>query len=138
MVLTPEIEHILSLIDQAIGHRYLRIEKIRLLAGSEENYYIIIREVDRVRAQLLYARAENAAATLTVKEWFTLLDRFEWKCAYCQERPFQVMSHIISRSEGGTTAENCVPACHSCISKAHRKLRSPEKEALKPDRPDLP
>ncbi len=136
MALTPETEHILSLIDQAIEHKYLRVENIRRLAGSEENYHTIIREVDRVKAQLLYARADNAAATLTVREWFTLLDRFAWKCAYCGEKPFQVMSHVTARSEGGTTAENCVPACHSCISKPNKKVLSSAKETLRSEKPE--
>lgn len=117
MEITPDVEHILSLIDQAIGHKYLRVERIRLLAGTEETYRVIIREVDRVKSQLLYARAENAAATLTMKEWFTILDHCAWKCSYCKEKPFQVMSHLLPRKEGGTTAENCVPACYSCVSK---------------------
>src|SRR5258708_6392474 len=125
MILTPEIEHILSLIDRAIEQKYLRVEKIRTLARTEENYRTIIREVDRVKAQLLYARADNAAATLTIREWFTILDRFSWKCAYCGEKPFQVMSHIRVRSEGGTTSENCVPSCHSCISRQNKKVLPP-------------
>src|SRR6266851_3373836 len=125
MALTPEIEQVLSLIDQAIGRKYLRVEHIRRLAGSEEKYRMIIREVDRVKAQLLYARSDNAAATLTIREWFTILDRFSWKCAYCGEKPFQVMSHIRVRSEGGTTSENCVPSCHSCISRQNKKVLTP-------------
>jgi 5-methylcytosine-specific restriction endonuclease McrA len=138
MILTPEIERVLSLVDQAIEHRYLRVEKIRLLAGNEENYHTIIREVDRVKAQLLYARREHAVATLTMREWFTILDRFAWKCAYCGEKPFQVMSHVIARSEGGTTAENCVPACHHCVSSPKKKLRSPQKDILTPEKTELP
>jgi len=138
MALTPEIEQVLSLIDQAIGRKYLRVEHIRRLARSEEKYRMIIREVDRVKAQLLYARSDNAAATLTVREWFTILDRFSWKCAYCGEKPFQVMSHVIIRSEGGTTAENCVPACHSCISKPNKKVLLPVIQTLQPNQPDQP
>lgn len=121
MSLTPELEQILALIDQAMGQKYVRVEEIRRLSGSEENYRTIIREVDRVKAQLIYARADNAAATLTVREWFTILDNCEWKCAYCREKPFQVMSHVLPRHEGGTTAENCLPACHSCLARSHRK-----------------
>jgi len=49
MILTPEIEHILALIDRAIEQKYLRVEKIRTLARTEENYRTIIREVDRVK-----------------------------------------------------------------------------------------
>lgn len=117
MNLTPEIEHVLSLIDRAIEQKYLRVERIRLLVENEENYQTIIREVDRVKLQLTYARACHAAATLTVLEWFTILERSEWKCFYCRKKPFQVMSHVIPQKEGGTTAKNCVPACYSCLSR---------------------
>lgn len=127
MNLTPEIKTILSLIDQAIEHKYLRVERIRHLAQTEENYRIIMREVDRVKAQLTDARTCNAPATLTVMEWFTILVRFEWKCFYCQEKPFQAMSHVVPQEEGGTTAVNCVPACHSCLSKKTMGLLKTEK-----------
>ncbi len=137
MALTPEIEQVLSLIDQAIERKYLRVEQIRRLAGSEESYRIIIREVDRVRAQLLYARSDHAEATLTLREWFTILDRFSWKCAYCGEKPFQIMSHVILRSVGGTTAENCVPSCHSCLAKPGKKVHSPATQTPQPDQPEL-
>jgi hypothetical protein len=133
MALTPEYEQILSLIDQARENKYLRVETVRRLAGTEENYRIIIRELDRVKAQLMYARTGNAPATLTVTEWFTILDRFEWKCAYCRNKPFQAMSHVSPQRERGTTAENCVPACHSCISKPNKKISLPEKEQPKQD-----
>ncbi|HEY0756113.1 MAG TPA: hypothetical protein VGD98_19310, partial [Ktedonobacteraceae bacterium] len=78
---------------------------------------IIIREIDRIKSQLIDARACNAPATLNIMEWFTLLERYDWKCFYCQEKPFQIMSHVSPQKEKGTTAENCVPACYSCISK---------------------
>jgi HNH endonuclease len=128
MALTPEIEQILALIDQALEHKYLRVETIRRLAGTEENYRTIIREVDRVKAQLMYARICGVPATLTVTEWFIILDRFEWKCAYCREKPFQSMSHIKPQKEEGTTAENCVPACHSCVSRPNKKIEPLQKE----------
>ncbi len=119
-MMLPHNEEILALIDQAIENKYLRVETIRRLAGTEESYRVIIREVDRVKAQRMYARSCNAPATLTVIEWFALLDSFHWKCAYCRQKPFQSMSHIIPQKEGGTTVKNCVPACHSCVSRPNK------------------
>ncbi len=121
MIMDSEIERILILVNQAIEHKYLHVETIRQLAETEENYRIIIREVDRVKMQLKYARSYNVPATLTILAWFTILDHFKWKCAYCQSKPFQSMSHLIPQKEGGTTAENCVPACRSCISRSTQK-----------------
>src|SRR6267142_1275316 len=117
MALTPEIEQILTRVDEALERHPLRVERIRLLAGTEEIYRLIMREIDRVKAQRQRAVARKAAATLTLKEWFTILDRYGWKCAWCREKPFQIMSHVVTNDRGGTTAENCVPACHSCLQK---------------------
>ncbi len=104
--------------------KYTRVETLRELAGSEESYLLIMREVDRVRDQVARARALGAAATLNVVDWFTILDSYAWKCAYCQTRPFQVMSHQIPQAMGGTTPENCVPACHSCIFKRRNHVQA--------------
>jgi hypothetical protein len=91
-----------------------RVEKIRQLAGTEERYLLIMKEVDRVQLQVSRARSLQAAATLTLVEWFATLVYFRWQCAYCLERPFQVMSHVTPLPRGGTTVDNCVPACFSC------------------------
>lgn len=107
-----------------IEQKYTRVETLRDLAGSEENYLLIMREVDRVKDQLMRARALGAAATLNVLEWFTILEHFSWKCAYCRTKPFQVLSHKVSQARDGTTAENCVPACHSCIFKRRRDTQT--------------
>ena len=109
----------LLLVIQNIECKYTRMETLRRLAGTEENYRLIIREVDRVKSQLSRARAIGAAATLTIMEWFAILDRFDWKCAYCQKQSFQVLSHKIAQAQGGTTAENCLPACYRCLNR-HR------------------
>lgn len=111
---------VISLIEQ----KYTRVETLRDLAGSEENYLLIVREVDRVKDQLIRARTLGATATLTVLEWFTILEHFSWQCAYCRTKPFQVLSHKISQARGGTTAENCVPACHSCIFRRRRNVQN--------------
>lgn len=97
------------------------VSKIRESAGTEEMYLIFIREYDRVRGQLIRARYIKAEATLTLSEWLSILAYFHWRCAYCQKKPFQILHHIIPRPQGGTCADNCVPACHRCI-----KLKAPD------------
>ncbi len=79
-------------------------------------------EVQRVRTQTLRARLAGAPATLTLKEWLNTLDNFHWHCAYCHGS-FEVMEHYIPLPDpkGGTTAENCVPACHKCNLKKSNK-----------------
>ena len=76
------------------NHRHVR-STIRELAGSEEHYLIIARELDRVNAHTARARSLHAEATLTLVEWLVIVDSYQWKCAYCQEKPFEVMHHRI-------------------------------------------
>lgn len=90
------------------------MKTIRQLAGTEENYQCIIREIDRVEGQCKHARTLGAGATLTLMDWLITLEDFDWQCAYCQAQPFQIMSHVIPLPLGGTTPDNCVPACHKC------------------------
>lgn len=82
-------------------------------------------ERHRVRAQILRAKQNNVPATLTLVEWIELLAIFHWKCAYCHG-PYELLEHYVPITQGGgTTAENCVPACFSCNSKKSNK--HPEK-----------
>ncbi len=90
------------------------VKIIRELSETEENYLIIIREIDRVNTHLEKSKAINAEATLTLIDWLTTLEYFQWQCAYCASKPFQVMSHFIPLPRGGTTPDNCVPSCYSC------------------------
>lgn len=94
---------------------------IRQLAKTEANYLIIIREIDRVRDQCINSRRRGARTTLTLVEWLTILEAFDWQCAYCRARPFQVMHHVVPLPEGGTMADNCVPACYRCSHLFHRE-----------------
>jgi len=105
---------LLSVAQWVIHHKRKHVRTIRRLAGSEANYLLVIREIDRVEAQLFKARSLRATATLTIVEWLVTLNDFHWLCAYCQLKPFQVMSHVVPLPQGGTTVENCVPACYSC------------------------
>ncbi len=90
------------------------VKRIRELAETEENYLIIMREIDRLEAQFLRARRLHVEVTLTIIEWFEVLEYFHWKCAYCQIKPFQVMSHIVPLPQKGVTRQNCIPACCHC------------------------
>jgi hypothetical protein len=114
------------------GRKRLVVKKVRQLAGTEENYLLIIREIDRVKSQVERAKMLDVEATLTLVDWLTILEVFDWKCAYCLERPFQVMSHVIPFPSGGTTSENCVPACYSCSS-SRREAKRHERDRLQAD-----
>jgi 5-methylcytosine-specific restriction endonuclease McrA len=68
-----------------------------------------------LESQLREARKHDLPATLTMKEWLETLDYFDWSCAYCGHKPFVILEHFVPISKrGGTTKNNCVPACYSC------------------------
>ena len=102
-------------------HRPHILSKIRQMAGTEENYLIIARELDRVNGQNVQARSVHAEATLTLLDWLIIVDSYHWKCAYCQEKPFEVLCHREPLPVAGTTSTNCVPACYSCRARKKRK-----------------
>lgn len=78
-------------------------------------------ERHRVRAQILRAKQAGVPATLTLAEWLDTLHTFHSCCAYCYA-PFQLIEHYVPISQGGgTTKENCVPACFRCNSKKSGK-----------------
>lgn len=78
----------------------------------------ILRETNRVHCNNARSRDAGLPGTLTLEEWIAILERFEGMCAYCQSKPFQAMDHLTPHvGGGGTTADNCVPACRRCNSR---------------------
>jgi hypothetical protein len=76
----------------------------------------------QISTQLERARKANTPATLTIRQWANTVAYFEGRCAYCQASPFEVLEHFLPISlGGGTTAENCVPACISCNTRKGNK-----------------
>lgn len=73
------------------------------------------REKSRLQTQQLRAQTKGLPATLTLEDWLQTLADFGGLCAYCQERPFEHLEHFIPvDAGGGTTADNCIPACGKC------------------------
>jgi 5-methylcytosine-specific restriction endonuclease McrA len=74
-----------------------------------------LQEYTRVKTHLARARAAGLPATLTLDQWLKTLDDFDDQCAYCRRRPLEALDHFVPISAGGgTTADNCVPACLQC------------------------
>lgn len=107
-------QRLLGVAEWTMTSKRKTLATIRQLAGTEENYLVIVRELDRVNSQLARARTFHVEATLTLVDWLNTLNYFQWKCAYCQSQPFQTMIHHIPLPEGGTTSSNCFPACYRC------------------------
>lgn len=140
--MTLEEKQILFRVAQWVNCHRKVVKTIRQLAETEKNYLIIIREIDRVEGQLAQARRQGADATLTLMEWLVTLENFDWRCAYCQTRPFQILSHVIPLPHGGTVLENCVPACYRCKNKyrSNKHIQSQIQEYLvkRQNRDDIP
>jgi HNH endonuclease len=82
-----------------------------------ENCYSdrLIREYKTVERQISRAMKMGVAATLTLDEWVSILEEHKWTCIYCRTRPYEALDHFVPISRGGgTTADNCVPACNKC------------------------
>lgn len=83
----------------------------------------LAREERRVYTNNVRSRTDGLPATLTLEEWLAILERFQGMCAYCETVPFSLIEHIIPHfADGGTTADNCIPACKRCNSRKYDYL----------------
>jgi len=62
------------------------------------------------------AKKRGAPGALTKQEWMEILERHEYRCAYCGRNDVKMtMDHIVPLSRGGQhVASNVVPACRTC------------------------
>ena len=80
----------------------------------------------RANAKRTHSSAVAIISTLTSNEWQAILDKYNYKCAYCG-KDFNISNlptrdHIIPISAGGNNVEeNVVPACRECNSKKGAK-----------------
>lgn len=76
------------------------------------------RESSLVYTANCLAKRHHVPHTLSLPQWlYTLNIQFNGYCAYCLEKPYEVLEHFVPiKRGGGTTASNCVPACCSCNS----------------------
>lgn len=85
------------------------------------------KELRRIVAHNNRARKLGLSATLTLSQWLSTLDYFEWKCAYCT-CDFTGLEHYTPLSIGkGSTVDNCLPSCNKCNMR--KRDKSPEQFA---------
>ncbi len=90
-------------------------------------------EAARVAYQCKRACDLELPATLSLEEWLSTLNHFEWRCAYCKG-PYRLLEHFIPLVHGGgTSASNCVPSCSGCngIKGTYHPHALPAKAELK-------
>lgn len=86
---------------------------IPLANGKRTAYYS---GVGRIYATPLDRPARSSTSDLSVRDWTALCEAFDYRCAYCGERPkVLVIEHMVPEMRGGEdTLENIVPACRKC------------------------
>lgn len=123
-MMVRDMQTLLRVAEWTLNNKRHILSKIRQLAGTEENYLIIAQELERVNTHVYHARSLRIEATLTLVDWLLILDSYQWKCAYCQVKPFEVMSHLVPLPSSGTTPVNCIPACCSCRVRRRQPYRA--------------
>ncbi len=77
--------------------------------------------INGLRSALTRARAAHLPATLTVEQWDETVAFFNDRCAFCGGAWCLVEHATPIALGGGTTVDNCLPACNSCnVSKGRR------------------
>lgn len=75
-------------------------------------------------------REKEVINTLTAQEWLDILEKCNYRCAYCgcdfDENTLPTRDHIIPISkDGDNIKENIIPACQSCNSRKGDKIVKP-------------
>lgn len=99
-------------------------KKKAYVAKHKEKYAAYYRKWARQNADKCKAKrhkrdamSKNLACTLTPEQWQGILEKFDYSCAYCGTKENIHQEHFIPLSKGGGyTAQNIIPACHSCNS----------------------
>ncbi len=99
-------------------------ERLRQSKEVERKKHTVNRDARIVYVQRLRAKNAGVAYDLTVIQWKTAIKYFDGLCAYCREKPYEVLEHFLSIPLGGTTADNCVPACQACNNKKNKHAPS--------------
>jgi 5-methylcytosine-specific restriction endonuclease McrA len=86
---------------------------------------------EREKLQYILSREPKTETTLTLEVWIRILDRFDWKCAYCLDRQYVQLDHFMPLFlKGLTTFNNCVPSCRTCNLRKHNN--APDQVKLLP------
>ncbi len=69
------------------------------------------------KAEQVRKRVRRAAGSLTIEQWHSICEAYDYSCAYCGDKSKLTIEHIVPVLMGGLTeAYNVVPACKSCNS----------------------
>lgn len=99
-----------------------RSEEIRL--RKNENYRKMYRENPYAIKEKNRRRRAAGVAPISKDEWLTLLEEFDFRCAYCRCGDCKLtVDHFTPITRGGEhSLLNIVPACKSCNSSKRNQL----------------
>jgi 5-methylcytosine-specific restriction endonuclease McrA len=88
---------------------------------------------NQVKEQNMRAEKLGLLATLTVWQWREAIKHFNGQCAYGDHK-YEVLEHYIPVVKGGgTTIDNCIPACNACNLKKGNRHPSKIDHLFPPD-----
>lgn len=98
------------------ARRYYQNNKEKCVAArrkwNKEHREICIFGTQQYRSQ-----RKNLECTLTIDQWERIKTHFDNQCAYCGREQSLVREHFVpTKSGGGFTQDNILPACASCNS----------------------
>lgn len=117
------LEHKLYCVDCLMEHVYVCLYcKGRYLVSEHDGSTCCpkcrIEEAYVPRQQPYRAKWAGLPYDLTHEQWEETVRHFGGYCAYCQVRLYRIFEHFVPIEKGGgTTKNNCVPACTSCDRK---------------------
>ena len=110
-------EHIIEL------HKQYQQDNKEYIAEYAKQYSHEHLEEGRIKSQKRRALKSGLLHTLTTKQWITIKENWNLKCAYCGKELPLVMEHFIPLSKNGEfTINNIIPSCQSCNSSKGVKL----------------
>ncbi len=98
---------------QRDSKRYWRdVEASRKRGREAAKRYPESRRVIKARRR---TKLQDCGEVLTSAEWSALLERYGFRCAYCNVDGKLTLDHVVPVAAGGKTSiSNCVPACLRC------------------------
>lgn len=100
---------------QALVSAWMKNNRDRMNVAYKKWY---VKNQPALREASLRRRELYGASEFTQEDWNSILDYFNYSCAYCLRLDVELtMDHMVPVSRGGEhTKENIVPSCKSCNS----------------------